>query len=254
MGLSAARTLSYGIVTHSGSVRTANQDAFFVNGLVGQSSFMQRSGVVHLGPGESWAAGVVDGMGGYAGGEIASLLSAQGLATVLTTVHVDDAPRTFTEAYAEATRSVRELARDAERISRLGATAAAVVCGDGCVVVSNVGDARVYKSWHGYLAQLSVDDRLSPATSAVTQSLGAHQPPVVDVHHLSTDFEDGAVLVLCSDGLSDVVDDEVIRDAIDDDPAATAARLLEAALRGGAPDNVTVVVVTSVRPSEESAT
>ena len=130
-------------------------------------------------------------------------------------------------------------------LTGMGATIAGVLIGDNSSIAFNVGDARVYLWSDGYLMLLSTDDRLAGTTNVVTQSMGgADRIKEIAPHLHEFVLEEGQVIVICSDGLSETVEFSAMQDAVGHLPVdAAAGRLLDLALDAGAPDNVSLIVL-----------
>lgn len=231
-----------------GLARQENQDCIVLHGWTAQSPHLAEDTTVRLAPGGAWSAAVLDGMGGYTGGALAAVVAGSRLGRELREMTGDASSELCLEAYRAADAAITEVAMSAPDLSRMGATAAAVVIDDASYVVTNAGDARIYRWWRGqYLAQLSVDDRPSPTNHVVSQSLGVSRAGLADVHHYRLPIDDSTTLILASDGLSDAVDDTTIKSVFagepDGDVSLIADRLLRAVLDAGAPDNVSFVVL-----------
>lgn len=192
---------------------------------------------------------VADGLGGHRGGEVASRTAIDALDRTLQVARLaastDDAALLRT-AIVEAHEAV--VAAQTSGLEDMGTTVVvALVRPDGRTTVAHVGDSRAYRWRTGMLERLTRDHTVPTGFGRLlTQALGSPagvEPDCVEVH-----FEDGDLLLLCSDGLTDVVSDRGIAElvAAGGSCAAIADRLVEAALAGGGPDNVTVVVVRPV--------
>lgn len=263
-GLEAGRgdtprlTVRYAALTDLGLVRSRNEDCLVVDGWVAQGAHHS-----YQGTGESiWTAAVLDGLGGHGGGDVASLLGASVLAEHLRTLDVNDPHQAYREVLLAASGRIRSIARDTSSLVGMGATAVALVLGYDAYTVCNIGDARAYRVYQGaYLAQLSIDDRSSAVSNVVTQALGLPLNPECDVHHYRLPLDAPTLILLCSDGLTDVVGDDELRTALRalpsqpqaDDLATALDTLLELVRTGGAPDNVTMVLV-AVEPDPEGRT
>ncbi|WP_228255213.1 PP2C family protein-serine/threonine phosphatase [Ornithinimicrobium avium] len=242
--------MRYAVCSERGPVRSENQDAVALDGWVWQGDRTVRQGVVRLGEYDLWNLCVLDGLGGYEGGAVAALVAASTLSSELRELMImsmDEAPA-FAEAFDRARGAVTSLAAGHPRLARMGTTAASVVVAPGTYAVTNVGDVRVYRYWRGsYLTQLSVDDRAAVGSNVVTQTLGPLTSGQLDVHHCAVGADDATVLLLCSDGLSDALPEERLRDILNGaEPyglTSTAQRLVAAALEVGAQDNVTVALI-----------
>ena len=175
---------------------------------------------------------VVDGMGGHRGGKEASQLVARELAGALSMDPVQRLVAVNQLLYA-ASGSRPEL-------TGMGATVAGLQISGDSATVFNLGDARVYHWSGGYLMLVTTDDRVSPDSNVVTQSLGgADRPTAVDVHTFECPMTEGDRFLICSDGLSEIVPFQEIQEVLGNPPATQIVeRLLQAALDGGAPDNV----------------
>jgi protein phosphatase len=201
---------------------------------------------------------VADGMGGLPAGELASDIVVSALAVV------DDLPDTgepLQDLYAAlqtANARVQAAAADDEQRDGMGTTVTAVLLAGDQIATLNVGDSRTYLSRDGELTQLTHDDtyvqalvdqgvlsaadaRRHPQRALVTQAVqGGDLRPGGRVLPVRA----GDRLLLCSDGLTDYVDDEVIAATLRgySDRQVCATELIARTLEAGAPDNVTVVV------------
>jgi len=200
---------------------------------------------------------VADGIGGAQAGEVASRLAA----TALRETGADGAdPRRHVDALIqEANRRVYERQTSDASASGMGTTITAALLHDDIVWIGHVGDSRAYLIRNGKLEQLTEDHSLvaelvrsgklspeeaetHPQRSVVTRALGTD--PNVDVDTFEVEGRTGDLYMLCSDGLTTMVDDGTILDEIDrnrDDLRSAAKALVRAANRGGGEDNITVV-------------
>ena len=220
--------------THVGVVREVNEDSLVVAGLISVGSLSAPMRVSIDGDG---LFAVVDGMGGHRGGQEASQLVARELAQV-GTVHPIERVKAVNDLLYKVAGCRPEL-------TGMGATIAGLQSVNGVAIIFNVGDARVYQWSEGYLMLLTTDDRISPDSNVVTQSLGgADRPTAIEVHTTESPMRGADRFLICSDGLSEVVPFDQIQEVLAD-PSATvvAERLLQAALDGGGPDNVSLIVV-----------
>jgi protein phosphatase len=211
---------------------------------------------------------VADGMGGARGGEIASRVAATALGE-----SVDGSGESRVIALIqEANRQVYERAREDSDASGMGTTITVALFDDGIVWIGHVGDSRAYlirdrkgeqlTEDHSLVAELVRSGRLSPEEaethpqrSVITRALGTD--PDVDVDVFSVEAKPGDLFLICSDGLTAMVDDATILDVVErrrDDLDAAAKELIAAANRNGGEDNITVVffeiVSEAQKPSE----
>ena len=200
---------------------------------------------------------VSDGMGGHAAGEVASSIAVSTIAEKAP-VHADDL--LLGAAIEAANTAVIEGAALGKGKPGMGCTASAVVIEQNKMAVAHVGDSRVYLLHNGALVRLTHDHsyveelvdageitadeaRVHPSRSVITRALGSDPDMYAD--HFTIDVSAGDRILLCSDGLSSMIEDSQI-EAIavsSATPLAAVDALVAAALHEGGHDNVTVVVV-----------
>jgi PPM family protein phosphatase len=205
---------------------------------------------------------IADGVGGAAGGEVASRAVVDtliGLEKSLLEHSLEDALR---DAMRQANERVGFIARCRPELTGMASTLTAVAVGDdGRYLVANVGDSRTYLLRDGQLSQLTRDDSLVQELleyGAITEAEARHHPQrfiVTDALDgrdrdrfpvLSEEARAGDRLLLCSDGLSDVVEHGEIAAALELSSEPAADRLIELALDAGGQDNISVVVADVV--------
>jgi PPM family protein phosphatase len=211
-------------------------------------------------------AAVADGMGGHSAGEVASAIAIEELAALGNrgpweneTAATDD----LKQAILRANRRIREMAASDRKLNGMGTTLVALLEDGDMVHVANVGDSRGYLLRQGELSQVTVDHslvqelvddgRLSPEDaerhpqrSVITRALGID--PEVEFDLFTYKLQVGDRLLLCSDGLSDVVEPTQIRNVLLRVRSAqkAARQLVTVANEQGGPDNITVIVVDAV--------
>ncbi len=224
-------------VTHPGSVRFRNEDTVALPGIMTVAPIEVPLSIRFAGSDGPVLFAVIDGMGGQRGGQEASRLVALSL--------LNDANDDVRAALVRANAAVYEEMRRVPDLRGMGATVAGVAIEGSDATVFNVGDARAYHFSQGYLMLATVDDRADPASAIVTQSLGgADRPKAIDPHIADLSLGYGDRLLLCSDGLSEVVPFDAIQQILGEETLDHAAAvLLQAALQAGAPDNVSIVVL-----------
>lgn len=228
-------------VTDAGKVRKNNEDSLLVGDGRDETLFA-----------------VADGIGGFEAGEVASSITID----VLREMEPGDS---FEEAVREANRRILEAAHNDERLSGMGTTVVAARFSgtqrEPVAEIAHVGDSRAYLLRDGELRPVTEDHSLvaelvrsgdltraqasnHPQRNLITRAIGADEDVEVDTTTLPVRADDR--VVLCSDGLSDMVPEDRIREilaASPEDPETPARRLLTAALEAGGTDNITVVVV-----------
>jgi protein phosphatase len=200
---------------------------------------------------------VADGMGGAQAGEVASRLAAAALED--TDPGRLTGPERVASLIQEANRRVHERSSSDPSTSGMGTTMTVALVEDDGVVIGHVGDSRAYLVRNRHIEQITEDHSLvnellksgklsareaevHPQRSVITRAVGTD--PDVDVDSFTVDARDGDVFLICSDGLTDMVDDERILETVaqhGDDLDRITKQLVIAANRGGGEDNITVV-------------
>ncbi len=227
--------------SHVGKVRSNNQDSAYA----GRHLFM-----------------VADGMGGHAGGDVASAITVR---------HVRDVDRLFDDigqaaealqtSLVGANAALAETVYQHAELAGMGTTVSALLRVDDQFSLAHIGDSRIYLLRNGDLRQLTSDHTfvqrlvdsgritpeealVHPRRSVLMRVLGdVESPPELDRELV--DIKPGDRWMLCSDGLSSYVDDDRSKEILGESPTPASAveRLINESLANGAPDNVTVVVV-----------
>jgi protein phosphatase len=214
---------------------------------------------------------VADGMGGAKAGEVASSLAA---AAVQENGGDGESGEARVAALVEeANRRVFRRATEDREASGMGTTMTVALIEEGHVAIGHVGDSRAYLIRDGRLEQLTNDHSLvaelvrsgkltpeeaesHPQRSVITRALGTEAD--VDVDTFSVDAAPGDLFLLCSDGLTTMVDDETILAAVENHRTSleeAARALVNAANKGGGEDNITVVffeVAGAAEPGERT--
>lgn len=251
-GAGILRAVTVHAGTHTGLVRSRNEDAFGATGLTRSRVDGEVVGVDH-GAGASVLAVVADGLGGHPCGDVASSLVVDTLLAV--------APTTADElivAVHEANQVVVDAMSDADGSVGMGSTVAAVLVSRDGLAAVNIGDSCVFELVGEDLIQLSVDDvptglddEVVMGASVVTQTLGGAsrlievEPHVYeDDRHADHDDPMPRRLLLCTDGLTNFVAlDRIARTLRDHEGAAAIRALIDLALEAGGPDNVTCMTL-----------
>lgn len=234
-------------VSHVGRVRSNNQDS----GYAGRRLFV-----------------VADGMGGHAGGDVASALAIKRIAEADTEyLSATDAAGALQETLLTANQELAETVFEHAELTGMGTTVSALFVESDRVALAHIGDSRIYLLRGDELSQITTDHTfvqrlvdsgriteeeamVHPRRSVLMRVLGDVETSP-DIDTLVLDTQPGDRWMICSDGLSGVVGFDEIRRILATDAGAkpTADRLIKASLDGGAPDNVTVVVVDIGEPA-----
>jgi len=200
---------------------------------------------------------VADGLGGHEAGEVASSIAVETLR--------DHAPRrpdskALVRAVRAANREVIRAAREGYGRQGMGTTMTAAIVEGTHVAIAQVGDSRAYLLHEGVLTRVTEDhsmvadmirrgqltiaeSRTHPNRSVITRALGTDPNMFADAYQF--DAEPGDRLLLCSDGLTTMLEDDAIAEALAAyrDPAIAARMLIDAANDLGGHDNISVVVI-----------
>ncbi len=245
------QTVAAGL-SHPGRVRARNEDAW---------SYAAEAGIF----------AVCDGIGGAPGGEIASQIAAEAFVEVLAGVPAGErTPKAIAQAVCAANRRVHARAAHEPALDGMGTTLVGLAFRDFAgsgghggqreAALVHVGDSRAYRWRRGQLARLTEDHSLvaeqirmgvltgeeasrSPLRHVITRSVGTRRSVQPEVQVLSV--EPGDLLLLCTDGLTRELPDAAIAILLEraGSPAERAQALVDAALRAGGHDNVTMLLV-----------
>ena len=261
-------------LSHTGKVRPRNEDHF----LIARTGCYLETVLTSLPPGEvpqrrddaGYTLIVADGMGGHAAGELASRMAIRelvkiGLSLPEWIVRIEES--TSAKAVQRSRRRVKDVnklliehGRQDPKLRGMGSTLTAVRNLERILQIVHVGDSRAYVLREGTLHRLTRDHtyvqmlvdsgQLSKADAAkstarhvLTNAVGGFNEDIeVDVDRLA--LVNGDRVLLCSDGLTDLVDDETIRGALVERTSSKDAcqALIDLALEGGGKDNITAVV------------
>lgn len=241
--------MQYWSLTDPGCVRTQNQDAYEIVQL-------DRSTMLFV---------VCDGMGGAKAGNVASAMAAEVFAReVKQNYHGSMSGQTLNQmldrAVKDANFAVFDKSGQSEEFSGMGTTLVAALIHGKFATVVNVGDSRVYRINDDGIDQITVDHslvqlmlqrreltpeqaRTFPGKNYITRAIGTEPTVQCDIFHIELKRGDG--VLLCSDGLSNLVhDQEILFEIVHGDSWETCCqRLLNIAKNRGAPDNVTSILV-----------
>jgi PPM family protein phosphatase len=213
---------------------------------------------------------VADGMGGHLAGDVASSTAVEVISEEAQSASADD-PESLETLVQHANAAIYSKSQDDPALHGMGTTCTLVVVGDHLAQFAHVGDSRAYLMRDGELSQITDDHtlvnrmvregRLSadeadhhPQRNIVTRALGVDAHVSVDT--LELQVRNGDRLLLCSDGLTSMVDASIIRETLagEDDPQRAAERLVELAIQAGGEDNVTVLVLDLHDDREQTST
>ncbi|MEU6641444.1 PP2C family serine/threonine-protein phosphatase [Saccharomonospora sp. NPDC046836] len=232
--------LRYAARSDRGLVRSSNQDS------------------VYAGP---RLLALADGMGGHAAGEVASKVVIASLAPLDDDEPGDDLVSQLRDAVSQGNQAISELVANDPDLDGMGTTLTAVLFSGSRLGLVHVGDSRAYLLRNGQFSQITRDDSFvnelleqgritedeaatHPQRSLLLKALTGHE---VEPSFTVREARAGDRYLLCSDGLSGMVSNETLQEAMHiPDPQECADRMIELALKGGGTDNVTVIVADVV--------
>ncbi|MBK5306525.1 MAG: protein phosphatase 2C domain-containing protein [Frankiaceae bacterium] len=235
-------TLRYAARSHTGLLREGNEDS------------------VYAGP---RLLAVADGMGGHAAGEVASAVAIAAIAGLDEDAPGPDLLAALLGAAKSANRHLHDMVEGDAALDGMGTTLTAILWGGSRLGLLHIGDSRAYLLREGELSQITHDHTLvqslvdagrisadeaeaHPQRNVITKVLDGREDldPDLSVREVRA----GDRYLLCSDGLTGPVGStDTLRDALSEaEPQAAVDRLVQLALRGGGPDNITVVVADAI--------
>jgi len=237
--------LVVGAQTEAGNVRERNED------------------LVHFGPledngADTFVLAVADGMGGYDRGDVASRIAIDALLDRLKTLDTEDSALILKQAYRRANEEIYEGGVSQGEENMMGTTLVAGLVRGSELSLANVGDSRAYLLRAGALTQVTQDHSLiaeqvrmgvlsaeearsSQHRNIITRALGHRERVDVDVFELTLLPEDR--LLISTDGVHDYIEDDDIREVLEEMPPEDAAgELIERALGNGSTDNLTALI------------
>lgn len=253
---------SFSAASHPGLVRANNEDNLLCGGVFMTEQTRDAPFSLNGSAVEPCLFAVCDGMGGIAAGELASLTAVQTLAehedAIKSAASDGDASAVVKSFVGDANERLCGIMRS--RRIRLGTTLAMAVIADGMVMAYNIGDSRIYRLSGGRLTLISEEHSLAAqkvkmgllteeqaardkSRHTLTRCLGMFEDEMTVEAYAAELFrpEAGDRLLLCSDGLSDMISGEEIENMLNG--GASADDFIETALRNGGRDNVTCIVI-----------
>ena len=235
--------------TDVGLVRSTNQDYYLAGELQG---------------GVTWAV-VCDGMGGAMGGNVASETAAKMIADKLSSgyhegMNDNSLKHLIVSSVEAANASVYSKAKSDESLFGMGTTAVVAVLIADCLYLANVGDSRIYVISENSINQLTTDHsvvqlmidngeitreeaREHPKKNVITRALGVDESVRID--YSQEVYNEGDIILLCTDGLTNLVEDaDILKICNENDSYTLAEKLCVKANANGGRDNVTVVTIT----------
>lgn len=207
---------------------------------------------------------LADGMGGYKGGEVASKLATDSVKKYIQSnfdsiiKDKESILKLIASAVEYANMVVYEKSKETQELEGMGTTLEVCLIYNNKAYIGHVGDSRVYRirkevirkltKDHSYVQQLIEDKKITreeakthPKKNMITRALGC--TPYVEPDLRARNFEKGDIFILCSDGLTNMVDEKQIYEIIKEDIQKAAERLVDEANQAGGYDNITVIII-----------
>lgn len=203
---------------------------------------------------------VADGMGGHNAGDYASKATVETIVEKIGNASETDRTRILEEAIQAANTLIRQKARESADLEGMGTTVVAATCEGNSLCVANVGDSRLYVANKKEIRQITKDHswvaemvrrgglgkeeaRNHPDKNIITRAVGADDGIKVDF--FTVQLKEGDLILMCTDGLTNMLEDEEIRMILDGarDMVEKAEELVAAANERGGRDNISVILI-----------
>ena len=203
---------------------------------------------------------VADGMGGHNAGDFASKCTVETITREIRGCFEKNAIRILSKAIMVANERIRQKAREDERLYGMGTTVVAATCIGKYLQVANVGDSRLYIINEEEVRQVTRDHSLveemvrmggidrkaarnHPDKNIITRAIGARD--TIEIDFFNEELQDGDIVLMCSDGLSNMLEDEEIGKILRKKGSLEerAEKLIEAANNNGGKDNIAVIII-----------
>ena len=237
--------------TDVGKAREMNQDYYYVS-----SRFDEMKMCI-----------LADGMGGYAGGEIASKMAVASAKSYInnnyakTKLETNEIINLLKDATQYANMIVYEQTRKTEELEEMGTTLEIVLIVDEKIYISHIGDSRIYKIRNNKMKQITRDHsyveklindgtitkeeaQMHPQKHMLTKALGC--TAFVEPDLLVEKIKENDIILICSDGLTNMLSEEEIIKTIKENPEEPNKQLIAEANKAGGCDNITVIVISNV--------
>lgn len=231
-------------ISHIGLVREKNEDKYIMD--LQQKLFV-----------------ICDGMGGHKGGKIASAMAAQVIERQYTSNDEQDRAAALNAAINAANQKIWQVGSDNPEYQEMGTTATAAVIEDERLIVAHVGDSSLFLLRDGQICKITTDHTLARQmvmdglldedevrtcsyNHILTRAVGVQEN--IEIDNYTEIIQPGDQIILCSDGLTDMLAEEEMLEIMNEnkaaaDPEQLARALVDAALNKGGYDNITIIVL-----------
>jgi protein phosphatase len=202
---------------------------------------------------------VADGVGGHNAGEVASKLAVETIIEYIKSIdNINDIDKVLVEGVVQANKSIYDFSKTNTSLKGMGTTVTACLVKDGKMIVANVGDSRCYIIDRTGINQITKDHSLvqqlvdsgsitqeeaavHPNKNIITRSLGTY--PSVEIDTFMIDLDNIFKVILCTDGLSNLLSaDEIYEITMNSDNTSACRKLIDISNQRGGRDNTTVII------------
>ena len=242
--------MELGNLTDVGCHRSNNEDYYCYAEPAGDEEFTRKGRLIVI----------ADGMGGHEGGQFASAVAVESVRAAYLASEAEAPDAALVEALQIAHQAIQDFAHEHPELEGMGTTCIAVVVRGSELTYAHIGDSRLYLVRNGAITQLTEDQTvvnklvhqglLSPEDAAdhpdrgvLTAALGIGAGVAAEVPEAPIALDPGDVILMCTDGLHDLVSDQELAAVAANPPAAACRELIELAKSRGGFDNITVQIL-----------
>ncbi len=242
--------LNIDAASNVGLKRKNNEDMILIDDVLLRDGEETKS--ISVDPRKALVFAVADGMGGHMSGDLASRLVAERIRAIASEIREgtgrSELKDIFEKGVVKLHRELMERSEVEGALRNMGSTLVAVVFYENQLFLINAGDSRCYRFRNELLKQFSNDHSVSAMmgverskSKALLNSIGGGDTAFIDFMDVTHNFTTGDKILLCSDGLHDMVEDEAIEKALSED--AVSQKLVQLALKMGGADNISIVLI-----------
>lgn len=237
------------VISDVGNVRANNEDNYCVMSEYNSKSSNHLEARFQIRKNKQ-LFGVFDGMGGYSNGELASLISAETCVQEFSRKTNNISKDWLNSLFLEMNQRVCN--KSSEDSSNMGSTATIAVLDKQDLIIGHIGDSKIFKIRDNSIFQISIDHiderskYLGKTKGLLTQFIGVHEEDLrIEPQIELVQVEKGDIYILCSDGMTDVINQDSILDSFNQNQMnieETAKKLFLQSLENGSKDNITILV------------
>lgn len=249
-GMKLRPGIELGNLTDVGCHRSHNEDYYCYAEPAGDQQFARKGRLIVI----------ADGMGGHKGGQFASAIAVESVRAAYLASEANSPDAALVEALQIAHQAIQDFAREHPEVEGMGTTCIAAVVRGSELTYAHIGDSRLYLVRNGAITQLTEDQTVvsklvhqgllsreeaadHPDRGVLTAALGIGAGVAAEVPETPLSLEPGDVVLMCTDGLHDLINDRELAAAAANFPSAACLELIELAKSRGGFDNMTVQIL-----------